>query len=143
MRDFFRGWRRKWGCITLLIACVVTAAWVRSLHRLDQFRISPESQSPIYLLQSVNGSVRWICDESRGAEIYLWMTRTRNDEPHRFTSDERQNSKPEWKLQWLGFRAYQASPIEMVWFIPYWFLSIPLTFLAAYLILSTPRPKPK
>jgi hypothetical protein len=32
MREFFRGWRRKVGCVTLLIACVFAAGWVRSLR---------------------------------------------------------------------------------------------------------------
>lgn len=31
MREFFRGWRRRLGCITLLMAVVVTIGWVRSL----------------------------------------------------------------------------------------------------------------
>jgi hypothetical protein len=32
MREFFRGWRRKAGCIALVIALVFTMGWMRSLH---------------------------------------------------------------------------------------------------------------
>src|SRR4051812_44068427 len=31
MRELFKGWRRKFGVVTLVVACVFTAGWVRSL----------------------------------------------------------------------------------------------------------------
>ena len=31
MSDFFRGWRRRAGCVTLVMACVFAAAWLRSV----------------------------------------------------------------------------------------------------------------
>jgi hypothetical protein len=30
MREFFRGWRRKAGLVTLVMACAVMAMWARS-----------------------------------------------------------------------------------------------------------------
>src|SRR4051794_19488286 len=35
MRDFFKGWRRKLGCVTLVMACVFMAGWVRSIGISD------------------------------------------------------------------------------------------------------------
>lgn len=32
MREVFKGWRRKVGCVTLVMACVFAAGWLRSLH---------------------------------------------------------------------------------------------------------------
>ncbi len=32
MLDFFKGWRRKVGALTLVMACVFAAGWLRSLH---------------------------------------------------------------------------------------------------------------
>jgi hypothetical protein len=29
MREFFRGWRRKVGCVTLMMACVAMPGWTR------------------------------------------------------------------------------------------------------------------
>ncbi len=29
MREFFHGWRRKAGCVTLVMACVIMGVWVR------------------------------------------------------------------------------------------------------------------
>jgi hypothetical protein len=40
MREFFRGWKRKAGCVTLLLACVFAAGWVRSQNSIDSFVIS-------------------------------------------------------------------------------------------------------
>ena len=31
MREFFKGWRRKAGCVALVVACAFTSLWVRSL----------------------------------------------------------------------------------------------------------------
>src|SRR5438105_3724804 len=36
MRDFFKGWRRKIGVLTLVMACVCMAAWVRSYSAEDK-----------------------------------------------------------------------------------------------------------
>ena len=36
MGNFFRGWRRKLGVVTLLLACVAMGGWVRSLVIKDR-----------------------------------------------------------------------------------------------------------
>jgi hypothetical protein len=36
MLEFFKGWRRKFGVLTLLMACVFAAGWVRSLIVADR-----------------------------------------------------------------------------------------------------------
>ena len=42
MKDFFRGWRRKAGCVTLVMACVFMAGWIRTLTTYEElsFRVS-------------------------------------------------------------------------------------------------------
>lgn len=40
MREFFRGWERKLGALTLMLACVFTAGWVRSLAMTDFLVVS-------------------------------------------------------------------------------------------------------
>ena len=35
MFEFFRGWKRKAGVATLVMACTLAAAWVRSLFVTD------------------------------------------------------------------------------------------------------------
>lgn len=36
MGDFFRGWRRKLGVVTLAMACVLASAWLRSFSAYHQ-----------------------------------------------------------------------------------------------------------
>ena len=38
MRDFFRGWKRRAGVATLMMACLFAAGWVGSLD-LDEFPV--------------------------------------------------------------------------------------------------------
>lgn len=35
MHEFFRGWKRKTGCVTLAMACVLTVGWIRSYDTED------------------------------------------------------------------------------------------------------------
>jgi len=44
MGEFFKGWRRKAGCVTLVLACVMAVGWVRSQHFSDfiKYRIAPQ-----------------------------------------------------------------------------------------------------
>ena len=35
MREFFRGWRRKAGCISLVMALALMGVWIRSLSVMD------------------------------------------------------------------------------------------------------------
>src|SRR5947209_2489025 len=35
MNNFFHGWRRRAGCVTLVMACVFMAGWVRSFKTAD------------------------------------------------------------------------------------------------------------
>ncbi len=36
MGDFFHSWRRKMGCVTLMLALMWMALWMRSRDRFDQ-----------------------------------------------------------------------------------------------------------
>jgi hypothetical protein len=53
MREFFTGWRRRIGCITLLMAVVVTVAWVRSLFIGDYMLLRG------YEILSQEGAISW------------------------------------------------------------------------------------
>ena len=40
MREFFRGWKRKIGIVTLLMACASSVGWIRSVSRFDCVTVS-------------------------------------------------------------------------------------------------------
>src|SRR5579863_8368559 len=43
MREFFRGWKRKFGLVTLTIACLSGCGWIRSLSTDDSYSIPSHS----------------------------------------------------------------------------------------------------
>ena len=55
MGDFFHGWRRKAGCITLLVACIFGTGWVRSFHINDQFPFPSQNHTTFLLFVSKAG----------------------------------------------------------------------------------------
>ena len=94
MGEFFNGWRRKTGCVTLVMACLLTDGWILSASRTDiaNFRLLGKQ----HIVSSEEQSIQW------GAEV-----------PHTILWD--------------------------VWYVPYWSVVLPLTLLAAWLLLSKPR----
>ena len=82
MRDFFKGWRRKAGCVTLVMACVFLESWVTCLGQwssgyrgnFDSVHCGKNS-SDVYSI--VCGNTRWI---SLNASL-IW------DEPFRKRSE--------------------------------------------------------
>ena len=40
MREFFKGWRRKMGCVTLLMVCALMGAWARSYSVFDSMQFT-------------------------------------------------------------------------------------------------------
>ena len=51
MHDFFKPWRRKFGVVTLRLACAFMAGWVRNLTKLDLLFLPP-----VCILSSGNGA---------------------------------------------------------------------------------------
>ena len=49
MGEFFRGWRRKIGMLTLMLALVFMGGWVRSLVVRDDLMVSTGKESTAYL----------------------------------------------------------------------------------------------
>jgi hypothetical protein len=56
MREFFRGWRRKAGCVTLVTACVFVAAWGRHLVFQDRIDI-PVGDSIIWAIALIDDGI--------------------------------------------------------------------------------------
>eukprot|EP00475_Leptophrys_vorax_P041280 TRINITY_DN77851_c0_g1_i1.p1 TRINITY_DN77851_c0_g1~~TRINITY_DN77851_c0_g1_i1.p1 ORF type:complete len:111 (-),score=4.48 TRINITY_DN77851_c0_g1_i1:36-368(-) len=64
MREFFRGWRRKVGCLILLIAFMLSVIWVRSYLADDVLTIAVSGGQ--HDLSSNNGEFRWRAFSSTG-----------------------------------------------------------------------------
>ena len=168
MREFFTGWRKKIGAVTLVMALMIVAVWIRSFRSTD-----------IVNLHSIpNTSLMFISE--RSGIVFLWM----NNEAPQFTDGRLDDSyvllgqnlrlnqimprelQPEWKFEWLGFQYGNARDVKgaaawvadihevfgstvkasdfkgliaSVLVIPHWSVVMPLTLLSAYLLLSKPR----
>ncbi|MBS0201486.1 MAG: hypothetical protein JSS49_01205 [Planctomycetes bacterium] len=147
MGSFFRGWRRKAGCFTLVIACAFWGLWTRSFREVDQIHFVRDSQT-LYALYSCPAGLGW----SR-----LAFKKTRFLPPYNdlsFTTFHYTNhnavypygwSRDNWGDNWYGYRfgtSYSDFDETQVRIIRHWQIVIPLTLLSTGLILWTPRPVP-
>lgn len=122
MREFFKRWRRKVGCITLVIALTLMGMWVRSGFVCDFVVFYVGDYSCV--AGSVNNQVRlWSWKSEPGSESFDFRLGVKVTDGLRNQLDQQQEDTFE----------------DFVLIMPYWRLTISLTLLSAYLILWTPR----
>ena len=154
MSDFFKGWRRKAGCVTLVLALLLMGAWGRSFG-YDNWLILRGDDHTFNRLVSFQGSVdwervssdsqkQWTADDYRGRALAMLMI-AKQDKRH--TIDWRWNA---WGLAQGEYRSPFLEEITdpderrsmdslKVWRISYWFIITPLSLLSTCLLLSKPR----
>jgi hypothetical protein len=161
MHTLFDGWRRKTGCVTLLLACAIYGAWIRSSTVTD----SVNCYSWWKVMQSLvssDGSLSWERRDTtavRNREVPFWKRgpagrkrRAQRGLPQlAFIRSEsivargklnRRLDAPDiiWHWRWHGFGSGTwPAHHTTLWVIPYWSIVLPLTLLSAYLILWKPR----
>jgi hypothetical protein len=114
MGEFFKPWRWRAGCITLVIGCVFAAAWVRSIAVHDWFVV----------IESDETGVSWHLISDRG-----------------ILSLERKRSIFSRSIS--GWYSWKAGHYVMHNGVPYWSIVLPFTLLSAWLLVNKPRdPKP-
>ena len=158
MGEFFKGWKRRSGLLTLVMALVLLGGWVRSLSIYDIITFPARKHTNNLTVSftseffgSVKNSVYWgrshyECDEETaellakddlygfGASYPRWRTYSVPD------------IQMKWRWRWCGFGICEE-PEERKegdgWanavLIPYWAIVLPLTLLSAFLLLSKPR----
>ena len=154
MGEFFNGWRRKAGLVTLAMACVLAGGWMRSYVIEDEFIW--RSQTLAYFLKSANGRINYETNsnESVVKDVYslafptgwrrwpgvLYEPADPSDEPGDIFDDLVVESR--WRWGGFDFGTAVSSFFSMrlsIWIVPYWSLVLPLTLLSAWLILIKPR----
>jgi len=142
MREFFRGWRRKTGCVTLLVACLLTGGWVRSLTRHDGINYRTGQQSDQRLI-SFQSAVHW-CWLEGSADLHLFPTIDWYSFPHA-TNLMVNHPQRTWRWSYAGFGmhdfTYAGNATFTVLVIPYWSIVLPLIVLSAWLLFSKSRPQ--
>lgn len=148
MLSFFRGWRRKLGVVTLLMACAFAGGWVRSTRFYDD--VSFQRGSRTTDLISCRDGVIWLrtCEVRARIAAGRWRWVSEPDEGTELPFDVSTDlADVGWHSQWYSFHVAetQVDPQSGYQFsvcvVPYWSIVMPLTLLAAGLLLSKPRPK--
>lgn len=144
MGGYFHGWKRRIGILTLLMACVITAGWVRNSFFIESILVAFGRTSAAWLWSSDSAlclETHQIDDDVQLDDFPVFpqfFSRNRN-----FSEDSiwRNIEDPLFLLhrKWcgFGFDVNDDSTIRTV--VPYWSLVLPTTLLSAWLLLSKPR----
>ena len=151
MGDFFYGWRRKVGSLTLLLACMFMIGWSRSLclYNKVEFPIGTQVTSFVVSTKQFVGcgmtfdehsTSEWNFHECN-AQVTLPLNTTVEDEGRNPLWYSR---NLEWVSEWHGFGTgvcFDEFPDywRMEWMIPYWSIVIPLMLISLWLLLFMTR----
>ena len=145
MGDFFKPWRRKFGVLTLLMACVLTGGWVRGSGIKDVFNFGSGDGNVIHTLVSSHHGLMWIRAERTGGLVWKpgWFTESIDASTVLYSGESMIVGDIKWRWKWCGFDFcdesngidYESSHRN----IPYWSIVIPLTVISLWLLVSKPR----
>lgn len=152
MGDFFRGWRRKLGCLMLVLACVVMAWWVRGFSVEDIIQFGKPSNpgdrfvySPVQnIVFSSYEGISWVNDETTDDSNLGWIPGWGASpiKPHG-AFGTLVKGEILWRWELCGFDFCYASRSSHIlrsrWTIPYWSLTLPLTLISFWLLLTKHR----
>ena len=128
MFEYFLGWKRKTGLVTLVTACLCAVAWMRSIFYEDVLQITiPDRFGGVHAFESSRSVFSWsrVC-------LPPW-------EPGKVT----------WDSVRIGHRrqtvildlfpqfeqALESNPSRQ-WNVPYWLVVLPVSLVSASLLLS-------
>lgn len=152
MGDYFKPLRRKIGVVTLAMACLFAAGWVRSRFIVDQITFTRNVNCQ-EVFQSVNSCLVWFPHRENVADfesvpMIEWNGGFFPASDMFFVPDNPNpnTSKIKWRFRAPGIGIGHFSNLVRqpgAYFMSYWLIVIPLTLLSAYLLLSRPpAPKP-
>jgi hypothetical protein len=150
MRGFFNGWRRKAGCLSLVIACALMGGLIRSRVVQDTVDYFDKTDRRISLTSlkcelmcdviTVEGQV------SRPVPLlqrsFSWSVHPLQAQPKSWiTLDATQDgAEKTWSCSGIKYDEFNMGQMKFVsWGISYWYFIVPFTLAAAYLILWVPR----
>ncbi|MEI8382091.1 MAG: hypothetical protein WCJ09_18315 [Planctomycetota bacterium] len=152
MREFFYGWRRKVGCVTLIIAFFFAGAWIRSRNKFDvvncplgkEYAIAITSWKEAFAIRIGWDEDSWSVFDWHASDADYFQYTESTSEFYRFKQPIPDGSGcfVSWYLQrdWGGIGVTpldQRSWRRMIFLIaPYWPIAIALTAISAFLLLS-------
>ena len=130
--ECFRGWKRKAGLVTLVMACLFAAFWSRSLTIMDALYTDALN---IVSYQEAIVIARTYKDRF---SFPRWETMD-----HLLDLESELGPDFKWSLQFCGFGCGSFGDKACACLVPHWSITFALTLLSGYLLLSEPRkPRP-
>jgi len=147
MGEFSKGWRRKIGCVTLLLSLAFMGGWMRSVVIEDSLTAQCEGLVMIFIGSKNQGLIWAKLQETIGPQHPRfarhpqgWASRTNAIGP--FDGIDGYSTQQRWRF--CGFRFEEGellSPARIgltIRIIPYWSVVFPLTLISLWLFLSSP-----
>jgi len=139
MGEFFRGWRRRIGVMTLVVTCIITGCWVRSRNRVDLIFLHGIWSNHVF----VSGCDKFGLIEGGVFKVTQNMTRngveTVLSPDSRFVGSISPVRHHGWQASSLRICSSSTNDNVHTALTPYWSIVFPLTLISAYLLLSKPR----
>lgn len=144
MFEFFRGWRRKIGCVTLMMALALTGVWLRSENVADEIRFTIGQRR--HLIMSRHEKLSWWgWNAGDATEFYApYMSRKlipiprENRLPRGAFNGSAFREGPS-DLTWALFDIDDTGTFEVkMWMLPHWQIALMLASISAYLLFSKP-----
>lgn len=151
MRKIFYGWRRKAGVVVLLVALLLIGRWMRGQRIADIIGLYNDDNREILFLQTSRDGLMWehqVAQKDKMPAVPIWRrTVLKSDGPVMPFDDPNwlllNTMDRRWRLCGFDFGRWHTTKMNgcsvTYWNIPYWSVILPLTLLAASLILSKPR----
>jgi len=154
MGEFFKGWRRKTGCITLVMACAFMGLDLRSRLVYDRFHNAVGENAHSYIIEyldSYGGCIAWFHGNYEKRSKHLESLRIQKGQTNYPSIVRRsgillKDDKIKWNWSGCGF-GFGTIPPEpddppgstLIWSVAYLSAVIPLTLFSIVLLLSKPR----
>lgn len=141
MGQYFRGWRRKVGVVTLLFAVLFMAGWIRSKVTSDMltFQFFENFDCPIHCFESSYGCFAYdqIVGSSYPAKV-SWESCPIEDRRDPWAPTQNRT----WQWNCGLFELGQTADLYLHRYvhIPYWVIVTPLTLISIWLLISRPPP---
>ena len=147
MGEFVKGWRRKVGCVTLMLACVFMAVWVRSTQVEDILRVKVGSSNGVVIASSEGSLFGYVSEQATMfRELQFmglsWDSRWIGDSKRSFFSAFRQRQiRSEFCGSGIAICFGEGAIYSTLVRVSLLWIIVPLTVLSAWLFLGKPRKK--
>ena len=143
MGEFFKGWRRKFGLVTLLTACALMMVWVRNYVIRDSINVPTGNSSSLQLISGyhcLNIVAMWSSiPDKEMASFRIYRHEQKEGVGIHAGEYMLAGSPSPFRPKWPRFGDGSRFTTLMIFSLPYWSIVVPLTLVSLWLLISRPR----